>query len=401
MDQRGRHGDAWVPSTDSLIDELYEHAVSLKDGCSWCGLLARLCDAMGASAGGFLRHDLSTQQSLLRHRFNIPQDQFDDRNDAFAATERWIGRKALSCEGGVVLGTDQEEERGSSPPDRHSNSLRSLLHNISGVVWLNGNQAYLISLFRAHDAPPFGPQDKDLLARLLPHLKRSHAMWDTIWRDRQLQESLTQMVDRLPVAFLLVRSSGKVEFSNRLAQSMLALGNGISLTPEGHISTRFPGDTAELKRLIRDSAMRGNGAINGHGNGAINGHGNGAINGHGEHFMISRGPGRLPLVCVVHTASRLHAMGMGQSEACATLLIKDPNIGSSDDLANFSAVYRLTKAESRLTQLLVDGHGLFEAASKLGITKNTARTHMRNIYSKIGTNRQTDLIRLHGQLRMY
>ena len=380
-------------STESLIDALYEHAVSLEGGCNWCGLLARLCNAMGASAGGFLRHDLSTQRSLIRHRFNISQDLLD----AHAAAGRWTGREALGHEGRVVLGKDQEEDRGWPPSDYHQHTSRSLLHNISGVVSLNGTQAYLISLFRPADALPFGPHDKDLLVQLLPHLKRSHALRDAIHRDRQLQESLTQMINRLPVAFLLVRPSGKVEFSNCFAQAMLESGDGLSLTPEGHISTRFPGDTAELKRLIRETAMRGNGHDDGNGNG----HGNGEIKDHGEHFMISRGPGRLPLVCVVHPASGLYVMCMGQREAGAALLIKDPNADSSDDLADFSAVYRLTKAESRLTQLLVDGHALFEAAGKLDITRNTARTHMRNIYSKIGTNRQAELIRLHGRLRMY
>jgi len=194
-----------------------------------------------------------------------------------------------------------------------------------------------------------------------------------------------------------VRPSGRVEFSNALAQSMLAHGNGISLSPEGHITTRFQSDTVELRRLIRNAAMSGD--DNAHSE--HNDPGNGALNGQGEHFMISRGAGRLPLICVVHPASALHAMSIGGREAGATLLIKDPNVECSDDLEDFSAVYRLTRAERRLTQLLVDGLGLFEAASKLGITKNTARTHMRNIYSKIGTNRQTDLIRLHGQLRMY
>lgn len=341
---------------------------------------------MGASAGGFLRHDLSTQRSLLRHRYNIPQNSSDARDDTFSAAGRLIDHDALSCEGHVVFGADRPEGH-ESLPDQSRQALRSLLHNINGVVWTNGAQAYLISLFRPPDAQPFGPHDKEFLVRLLPHLKRSHSLREAIQHDRQLQQSLRQMVDRLPVAFLLVRPSGRVEFSNRLAQSMLEHGNGISLTPEGHISTRFPGDTAELKRLIRVTATCGNG--------------NGEINGHGEHFMISRGAGRLPLICVVHPASGLHAMSIGGREAGATLLIKDPSIECSDDLADFSAIYRLTGAERRLTQLLVDGLGLFEAASKLGITKNTARTHMRNIYSKIGTNRQTDLIRLHGQLRMY
>ena len=396
MDQLFRASNVWSLSTDSLINTLYEHAVSFDDECSWCELLAMLCNAMGASAGGFLRHDLSTQQSFLRHRYNIPQSGTDARDDAISGAGRLIDLDALRCEGRVVFGADRLDGR-EVPSDHCHKALRSLLHTISGVVWTNSTQAYLISLVRLPDALPFGSHDKDLLVHLLPHLKRSHFLREAIQRDRQLQQSLRQMVDRLPVAFLLVRPSGRVEFSNALAQSMLARGNGISLTPEGHITTRFQSDTVELKRLIRIAAM----GDDGDGHGDHNSHRNSATNRHSEHFMISRGAGRLPLVCVVHSAGGLHAMSIGGREAGATLLIKDPNVECSDDLADFSAVYRLTGAESRLTQLLVDGLGLFEAASKLGITKNTARTHMRNIYSKIGTNRQTDLIRLHGQLRMY
>jgi len=256
MDQELRSNNDGSPSPDSLINTLYEHAVSFDDDCSWCELLARLCNAMGASAGGFIRHDFSTQRSLLRHRYNIPQNSSDARDDTFSAAGRVIDQEVLSCEGRVVLGSDRPEEH-ESHPDRSHQVLRSLLHNINGVVWTNGAQAYLISLFRSPDARPFGPHDKEFLVRLLPHLKRSHSLREAIQRDRQLQQSLRQMVDRLPAAFLLVRPSGRVEFSNALAQTMLARGNGISLTPEGHITTRFQSDSVELRRLIRIAAVCG------------------------------------------------------------------------------------------------------------------------------------------------
>jgi DNA-binding CsgD family transcriptional regulator len=57
-------------------------------------------------------------------------------------------------------------------------------------------------------------------------------------------------------------------------------------------------------------------------------------------------------------------------------------------------VYGLTNAEARLLRFLSDGCGLLEAARELVITKNTARTHMRSIYAKVGTHRQSDLVRL-------
>jgi DNA-binding CsgD family transcriptional regulator len=76
------------------------------------------------------------------------------------------------------------------------------------------------------------------------------------------------------------------------------------------------------------------------------------------------------------------------------VLIKDPQVDSTRSIADFIKAYGLTQAEARLLRILSNGHGLFEAAQELGITRNTARTHMRNIYAKVGTHRQSDLVRL-------
>ncbi len=83
------------------------------------------------------------------------------------------------------------------------------------------------------------------------------------------------------------------------------------------------------------------------------------------------------------------------------MLIKDPQVGRFDGLPDFVSAYKLTNAEAALIRLLTAGQGLFESAGELGITKNTARTHMRNIYSKVGIHRQVDLIRIFAQFSMF
>ena len=54
------------------------------------------------------------------------------------------------------------------------------------------------------------------------------------------------------------------------------------------------------------------------------------------------------------------------------------------------------KVSSRLRNvvLLADGLSLDEASEALGMSRNTARTHLRSIFSKTGVSRQTLLVRL-------
>jgi DNA-binding CsgD family transcriptional regulator len=58
----------------------------------------------------------------------------------------------------------------------------------------------------------------------------------------------------------------------------------------------------------------------------------------------------------------------------------------------------LTPAESRITLALFNRQTPKECAYSAGLTDNTVRWHVRNIYKKLGVRRQADLIRLLGDL---
>ncbi len=55
-------------------------------------------------------------------------------------------------------------------------------------------------------------------------------------------------------------------------------------------------------------------------------------------------------------------------------------------------LYGLTRSESRLVQCLVGGSSLEDGAAELGISVNTARTHLKHIFHKTGARRQSELI---------
>jgi DNA-binding CsgD family transcriptional regulator len=57
-------------------------------------------------------------------------------------------------------------------------------------------------------------------------------------------------------------------------------------------------------------------------------------------------------------------------------------------------MFRLTPAETRIAQGLLDDLSLPQLAEKLSVTENTIRTHVKSIYAKTGVNKRTALVRL-------
>lgn len=58
------------------------------------------------------------------------------------------------------------------------------------------------------------------------------------------------------------------------------------------------------------------------------------------------------------------------------------------------AVFKLSDGQVRIARQIAEGAGLKNIAETLGVTVNTARTHLSRIYEKTGVNSQTALVRL-------
>jgi DNA-binding CsgD family transcriptional regulator len=76
------------------------------------------------------------------------------------------------------------------------------------------------------------------------------------------------------------------------------------------------------------------------------------------------------------------------------VLISDPDHGIALNRERLQQIYGLTPAEARLAALLVEGKRLRTAAADLEISFETARTHLKRIFSKTNSESQADLVRL-------
>jgi DNA-binding CsgD family transcriptional regulator len=79
-------------------------------------------------------------------------------------------------------------------------------------------------------------------------------------------------------------------------------------------------------------------------------------------------------------------------------------IGTGSDYApqwaDFSAMFGLTPSEHKLVRLLLDGHSAEDAARRLVISIETARTHIRRAYVKMGVGTREAMFRLLAPFRL-
>ena len=99
----------------------------------------------------------------------------------------------------------------------------------------------------------------------------------------------------------------------------------------------------------------------------------------------------LPLSAPVRNTS-------GETRASVMLMLVDPE-KRPDAAADFlSNAFALSKAESRLVPLILQGKTPIEMGQTLNLKMPTVRSQLSNIFAKTGTARQQELIRLLGTL---
>lgn len=238
---------------------------------------------------------------------------------------------------------------------------------------------------RSHDAPPFSADDKALVSFILPHLKRSiqlHARLDLLECERQL---FAGTVNRMLLGMVSYAHNGTIIEMNQEARRILAEKDGMWLAGN-NICLEVSHESRELQRMIRQ-ALSGTSGQTAAGAAA----GTPAVV---EGLSVTRPSGRAKLGVLVRPIPMGRWSESRQRPAVAVFL-RDPesNVAQpSNELLR--RLFGLTRMEAQLAMLLAEGLTLDEAAEKMDVRRNTARTHLRSIFCKTGVTRQTMLVRL-------
>lgn len=88
------------------------------------------------------------------------------------------------------------------------------------------------------------------------------------------------------------------------------------------------------------------------------------------------------------------------SHSCAVALIEDPDEDMRLKPETLMALFDLTPAEARISLLVASGLSAVDIAARHTTGYETVRSHIRSIFQKTGTSRQSELSALFGKIRL-
>ncbi len=364
-----------------LVGALYEANLHPEQLAS---AVAKLCAAVGATAGLMFDLQLPDGGCLSSTSAGIPPDSARRYLERFAAPDQnpWLrAALALPCERWL----DEEmlpgaDDLGETAFWRELVAPLGLQRLLATVLHVAGAQVTLLSVHRPASQPPFGPKERTLLDQLLPHVRRAaevRALLRGVLADRT---AALEALDTLPAAVVLFDEAGREQFGNRAARDLLARADGL-LQDQGVLRCADAQETRALQQAIARAA--GTGARH--------------HDGDEDGVSISRPSGRKPLRVLV---APLHGAHLSElTHRCrAMAVITDPEHGPGTDLRMLQRLWGLTATEAQVASGLASGESLAEVAERLGVSHNTARTHLARVLDKTGAHRQQELVRLFAGL---
>lgn len=221
--------------------------------------------------------------------------------------------------------------------------------------------------------PPFRAADAQGLARFVPHVRIALDLYHALEADRSEHAVYSGAIEHLSVGVVVLDHEGRIVRSNAIGDEILARGDGLVRSERG---LRFAdaGHRARLATMLAkpDSAPVG---------------GMPAI------VRVERPSGAGDYGVAIHRIETPGFMRTGSSPALA-LLISDPERARAADTEALRARFGLTRKEAQLAGEIAAGRSLDAAAGRLGIARNTARSHLRGLFAKTGVSRQGELVRL-------
>lgn len=196
---------------------------------------------------------------------------------------------------------------------------------------------------------------------LTPHVRRAVEIGRAIRTNEVVRDSLLGAIDGGATGWMLLSGDGQLVAADDAAQAALERGDGL-LRDGDRVRARDLGADAKLQELLAKAASGGRSGS----------------------LTLSPDGLRIQL---------LPAQRDGIAADALLLLVESRRL-AEQRIRQLRESWGLTPAEARVATLLADGRRLQQIAGDLGITINTVRGHLKQVFAKTGTHRQAELVRL-------
>jgi len=336
----------------------------------WDQFLAQFAGALGARVTFFHQHHFARRTSEVLSIHGMPDVFRREYHEYYSRLNIWRDRgRHLFCEGRVVLDQQICPRSTFERSEFYNDYLLRLgsVHSLTGVIARAGDESVHVTALHDPAQGPWHETDRASIAVLLPHLKRARDIQGRL----HLLEAAQTSNGHGAIAFLT--GDGHCILANACAEGIFRNGDGLTVR-NSVVRALDPCADARLRSVMRDATsaphpIECSGAV-----------------------LVPRPSGRRPYQVVIEPLRQSLPLFAGMQKPAILLSIDDPDARQPVGEAMLIDLYRLTPREAALAAAVGAGVSLDDAADRLGMRYETARTHLRRIFDKTSTRRQSELV---------
>jgi len=341
----------------------------------WPHFLADYARATGADAALIQRHELDEHRSEILAATGLRAPSARTYTDHYSRLNVWRehGRR-LYAPGRIVFDQQMYPRDLLKRTEFYNDFLLPAIgstHSMAGVIDVRGQSVLNLTALRRDQKEGWQGRESPIVAALLPHLVRAKRTEERL----ALLEAGDAVLNGLDAGVIFLDDRGEMLRANGTAERVLAAGDGLSRRHRRLVAADAAANTA-IERLVAAAI------------------GPGLYPVAPPDVLVPRLSGLRPYHVAAAPLRRRLRPFLGMAAPVAYALVTDPERSRPIGAEMLRQGYGLTKTEARLALALGAGDTVAQAADRLAMRYETARTHLRRLLSKTDTSRQADLVRL-------
>lgn len=305
-----------------------------------------------------------------------PLDLIRQHLGAVAVALRVEDRANANCATFVAEADRCDEFEPGCDADRIGELIEMCRQVSASVVDETDATRFTLHLFRERAGEPFNAEEASLCEILAGHIVRGLNISNQMGTSEIERGLYSAVMDRLSVGVVILDQQSRVVKSSGKADEVLAARDGLQ-AQGGRVRATCAKEDRDLQAAIKAAiqcAQAGEGRAT-------------------RGLALTKLSGSRNLGIIVQPVP---AIGRGGGSAAPTvaIYIRDPEASADFGSDLVRQLFDLTPAEAAVARRLTAGLSLEDVANALDISRNTARAHLRSIFSKSGITRQTELVRL-------
>ncbi|KQU91435.1 LuxR family transcriptional regulator [Variovorax sp. Root318D1] len=356
-----------------VIGAVYDCAL---DPLLWPGACRRISDLCESTGGGICVHDLRQVQNDQLFVFGYQPEFLEKLGSQYAESPMAVSDVVANIGDVSALSMAQFHLR-------EGRFFREVLEpfGLQDMMWFpalrTGGRMASLHASRSDASPRYQAHDVGLFSLLAPHVCRALAISDALDIRALHSEVLEKTLDGLAAGVFLTARDGRVVYMNRAAEQQVKSGKSVRLA-NNRLAPTDSAARAALSKAIDQSTRDDDADVR--------------ASEHSVAVPDGVGGGYIATLLPIESGQRRGVLA--PFAASVAVFMQDPIQAPPMPGEAFARLHKLTGGELRVLLSLAQGLGGMEVADMLGISEATVRTHLQHMYSKTGTSRQSDLLRV-------